>query len=123
MSVFEGMNARQLKMLFNALDMDGNGVLDRGDLAKLLSKVLEKSVTPAVLDTVFSEMDDNGNVDIDSDEFISFFGDRAGDLDDLSAAMPSKALDMHFSGADADGGSGGGNADIDLDEILSFFDV
>lgn len=74
MNLFDGMNKRQLKILFDALDVDGNGTLDRDEIGRLLSQVLSKAVTSVVLDTVFSEMDADGGGDVDLNEFTGFFG-------------------------------------------------
>jgi len=72
--LFDGMTKPQLKILFDALDVDGNGTLDREEVGRLLSNVLTTTVTPVVLDTIFSEMDDDGSGTVDLTEFCQFFG-------------------------------------------------
>lgn len=54
----EGMSTTQLKLLFDALDADKNGTLDRDEVKKLVETVLqEAAVTDAVMDSCFEEMD------------------------------------------------------------------
>jgi len=54
----EGMSTTQLKLLFDALDADKNGTLDREEVKKLVETVLqEAAVTDAVMDSCFEEMD------------------------------------------------------------------
>uniref|UniRef100_A0A7S3KYU2 protein-serine/threonine phosphatase n=1 Tax=Amphora coffeiformis TaxID=265554 RepID=A0A7S3KYU2_9STRA len=75
MNAFEDMSAQALKTLFVALDIDGNGTLDREEIARLIDQVMGMGhVSPEVLDLAFSEMDADGSGDVDFDEFIQFFG-------------------------------------------------
>lgn len=74
MEYFEGMNIRHMEILFNALDMDGNGTLDREEVGRLIDQVMLAKVSPDIVDLAFSEMDDDGSGAVDFDEFVAFFG-------------------------------------------------
>ena len=74
MEFFDGMNARHLEILFNALDVDGNGMLDRREVGRLINQVMLTNVSPDVVDLAFGEMDGDGSGAIDFDEFVAFFG-------------------------------------------------
>lgn len=74
MEFFEGMNTRHLEILFNALDVDGNGDLDHDEVYRLINQVMLTNVEPAVVDVAFKEMDGDGSGAVDFDEFVAFFG-------------------------------------------------
>ena len=74
MLAFEDMNSRQMKILFNAVDVDGNGTLDREEIRRLIKNVIDMDVTKSVIDLAFSEMDTDGSGDVDYEEFVTFFG-------------------------------------------------
>ena len=75
MNAFDDMEARHLRILFNAVDVDGNGSLDREEITRLIRNVIQMDdVSPDVVALAFSEMDADGSGDVDFDEFIQFFG-------------------------------------------------
>eukprot|EP00977_Amphora_coffeiformis_P005350 scaffold1143_cov177-Amphora_coffeaeformis.AAC.6 len=74
MSAFDGLQTEHLSMLFNAVDADENGTLDREEVTRLIKHVIHMDVTSAVVDLAFSEMDQDGSGDVDFEEFSQFFG-------------------------------------------------
>ena len=74
MNAFDDLETKHLKILFNAVDIDGNGTLDREEITRLIRNVIMMDVRPGVIDLAFSEMDIDGSGDVDIDEFIQFFG-------------------------------------------------
>lgn len=74
MTAFDDLDANHLKILFNAVDVDGNGTLDREEITRLIRNVIMMDVQPGVVDLAFSEMDIDGSGDVDLEEFIQFFG-------------------------------------------------
>ena len=74
------MNARHLLILFNALDVDGNGTLDKEEVGRLINQVMLTEVTPAAVDVAFGEMDGDGSGAVDFAEFLAFFGHTKGEL-------------------------------------------
>ena len=75
---FTGMNLRHLKILFSALDVDGNGTLDREEIERLINQVMLTNVSPDVVALAFEEMDTDHSGAVDFLEFVSFFGHQAG---------------------------------------------
>ena len=74
MNAFDDMDSQNLRILFHAVDLDGNGSLDRDEVTRLVRNVIQMDVSPAVIDLAFSEMDADGSGDVDEEEFIQFFG-------------------------------------------------
>ena len=74
MLAFEDLQARHLRILFNAVDVDGNGTLDREEITRLIKYVIDMDVSDEVVDLAFSEMDADGSGDVDFEEFVQFFG-------------------------------------------------
>lgn len=58
-----------LRGLFDDIDEDGSGVLDRGEIAELARKLLGKPLTKREIDAAMEEMDGDGNGEIDFEEF------------------------------------------------------
>jgi len=72
---FKGLKRDHLEMLFNALDVDNNGTLDKEEVERLISQVLKKgTVSPLLLETLWLEMDGDGSGAVDINEFATFFG-------------------------------------------------
>ena len=78
MDFFDGMNIRHLKILFNALDVDGNGTLDREEIGRLINQVMLTDVSADVVNLAFEEMDADGSGAVDFFEFVAFFGHHMG---------------------------------------------
>ena len=67
------MRDRWARLLYNTLDVDGSGSLDRGEVTTLISQILGEEATPSVLASAFSEMDADNSGEIDFSEFAQFF--------------------------------------------------
>jgi hypothetical protein len=63
-----GPNEEELRQLFDSIDTDGGGTLDREELAVLATK-LGQALGPAELEAAMAEMDADGDGDVDFDEF------------------------------------------------------
>lgn len=114
MELFEGMNTRHLAILFNALDVNGNGSLDRDEVGRLISKAMWSDILPAVVDMAFDEMDEDGSGEVDFEEFVAFFGHSQGvsELMELFQGLNKRHLKIIFNALDVDG-----NGSLDRDEI------
>ena len=60
------------RQLFEQIDVDGSGSLDREELADLAER-LGAALKPAELDEAMAEMDENGDNCIDLDEFMRWW--------------------------------------------------
>lgn len=67
-----GTSYRSLQDLFDAIDTDDSGFLDRMEVGELAS-VLGIELTEDELNVAFSEMDQNGNDRVDFEEFETWF--------------------------------------------------
>jgi len=72
----EGKDASELKVEFEALDVDNSGELDLSEVLALVQKVFGEDVDPKVVDACFGQMDEDGSKAVDFDEFCCFFGVR-----------------------------------------------
>ena len=60
--------------MFNALDVDGNGTLDREEIGRLINQVMLTNVNEDVVNIAFEEMDADRSGAVDFFEFVAFFG-------------------------------------------------
>jgi ribosomal protein L12E/L44/L45/RPP1/RPP2 len=63
---------RKLRALFDMVDADGSGELDREEVSRL-SKDMGAALSDAELDTAMSKMDQDGSGLVDFDEFRSWY--------------------------------------------------
>lgn len=77
-----------LAELFNKIDTDGSGYLDREEIAQL-SEELGKPLSKAELDDAMHSMDADGSGEVDLEEFISWFEEMkaAGKMPSWAAAL------------------------------------
>jgi calmodulin len=68
----ESPATQEARALFDEIDEDGSGALDRDEI-RVLAKRLGKKLTNAKLDAAMAEMDADGNGDVDFDEFLSWW--------------------------------------------------
>ena len=65
-------NYESLRDMFDAIDMDGNGTVDKEEFAQLLSDI-DIIMTEHELNETFSAVDTDGNMDVDFEEFQAFY--------------------------------------------------
>lgn len=68
----ESPATKEARALFEEIDEDGSGTLDRDEI-RILSRRLGKKLTSAKLDAAMAEMDEDGNGDVDFDEFLGWW--------------------------------------------------
>jgi ribosomal protein L12E/L44/L45/RPP1/RPP2 len=68
----EDEELRKLRALFDMVDADGSGELDREEVSRL-SKDMGAALSDAELDTAMSKMDQDGSGLVDFDEFRSWY--------------------------------------------------
>ena len=71
--------ANSLRALFDELDLDGGGTLDREEVSHLANK-LGKPLSIEALDSAMSEMDKDGGGEIDFDEFALWYTTSKSEL-------------------------------------------
>jgi Ca2+-binding EF-hand superfamily protein len=70
-SILRGAKYQHVEDLFNAIDMDGSGFLDKTEVGELAS-ILGIELTEEELTIAFKQMDQNGNDRVDLTEFESW---------------------------------------------------
>ena len=73
-----------LRTLFDEIDADGGGSLDRGEVAQMAEK-MGAAMSEHELDAAMAEMDEDGSGDVSFDELVKWFSERktASPLKDL----------------------------------------
>ena len=64
-------------ILFNEMDADGSGSLDRGEIEHLCER-LGKKMTSEQIDAAMVEMDEHKNGSVDADEFVHWWINHGG---------------------------------------------
>ena len=67
----------QALMMFEEVDKDGSGMLDR-DEVKLLCQKMGKNLSSKQIDAAMAEMDDDGGGEVDYEEFKKWWADQGG---------------------------------------------
>merc|ERR1719473_2591372 len=66
-----------IRRCFREFDRDGNGGIDKSELANVLQKLDKKEWTNARITKLFNAMDDNSDGQINYDEFIDWTFDNS----------------------------------------------
>ena len=66
----------QLRAVFNRIDVDGSGALDRSEITDLAMFFQEEPMTEEQLDKAMAEMDEDGSGEVEFDEFLSWWGKK-----------------------------------------------
>eukprot|EP01117_Protostelium_nocturnum_P009815 TRINITY_DN3503_c0_g1_i2.p1 TRINITY_DN3503_c0_g1~~TRINITY_DN3503_c0_g1_i2.p1 ORF type:complete len:391 (-),score=86.55 TRINITY_DN3503_c0_g1_i2:470-1642(-) len=80
------MNEEEIKKLFETLDTNHNGVIERDELISGL-RLLHLPTDPAMVDKFFDSADDNKDGVINEAEFLQFMNERKKDLRKLFDVM------------------------------------
>jgi hypothetical protein len=80
--------ASALRKVWNAVDIDGNGSLDRDEVRSVLKQMGWETITTARLDDVFEELDTDKSGGVDFDEFSTWF-----------LAQDTKSIEMTMIGS------------------------
>lgn len=75
-SIEPGSLEQRLQEVFDLVDTDASGHLDREELAALLDK-LDLEATPDEVEALFMELDHDGSGHVDFDEFLAWYEDAA----------------------------------------------
>jgi Ca2+-binding EF-hand superfamily protein len=92
---FKGKN---VKRMFDSIDADGNGSIDRKELGALLRKLgLIHMFSRQLLNDVFISIDSNANEELDFQEFMAFLQETDGKMANKThkAAGDSHLVHMH----------------------------
>ena len=72
-----------LMAAFASFDLDGNGVLDREEIASLLEGYDGERATQKMIDDILDEVDRDGNGTIEYDEFVLYMKGRVREIDTM----------------------------------------
>ncbi len=115
----DAADLERAKRIFEAIDLDRSGELDRGEIRELGAQ-LGAEMTEAELQSAMDEMDEDGNGEVDLDEFLAWWK-NARSSDSTWARMIARRerqekerewLNDLFDHIDADGGG-----TLDIEEI------
>ena len=73
---------RKAKELFDGIDKDGNGLLDKSEV-KTLFESMNLEVTDEQHDKAYREMDDDGNGEVDFDEFHEWYANHQHSIEKI----------------------------------------
>ncbi len=65
--------SEKVRQVFDTMDVDGNGTLDRGEISELGEAMMGESMTEEQLDVAMAVMDADGSGEVDFDEFFSWW--------------------------------------------------
>ena len=82
------------KELFEDMDADDSGLLDRKEVAQLYKKARGQKLSKSDLTAAMEEMDDDNSGEVDLSEFESWWSRNGGDLE----SQRSKAFTLVFQG-------------------------
>lgn len=112
---------QELRRLFNEIDNDGSGAIDKDELRAMLVK-LGKPSSDAMLERAIAAMDPDGDGEIDFDEFSKFWGQDGSGVDRLAKMEQSLSgmLNMRSpkGGAKATGGRARAATGVNLSAAL-----
>lgn len=100
---------RKLIAIFEELDVDKNGTLDKEEVARGFHKYYHESITKEEIDQIFERIDRNTNNSIDYTEFVIATVDK-------KKLLAKKNLESTFKLIDKDGSNF-----ITADELKEFF--
>ena len=90
---------QELRRLFNEIDTDGSGAIDKDELRAMLIK-LGKPSSDAMLERAMAAMDPDGDGEITFDEFKQFWGQDGSGVDRLAKmeqAVRAQAIPLSTS--------------------------
>ena len=70
MKEVEAKEEEEVRLVFDTIDLDGNGTLDRDELNTLAVRLLHRPLSDTELDECMEQMDDDGGGDVDFEEFL-----------------------------------------------------
>ena len=82
MTVEQERTYRKAKELFDGIDKDGNGLLDKSEV-KTLFESMNLEVTDEQHEKAYREMDDDGNGEVDFDEFHEWYANHQHSIEKI----------------------------------------
>ena len=66
----EATEEEDVRVVFDGIDLDGNGTLERGELDTLAQRLLHRPLSKKELDQCMKDMDEDGSGEVDFEEFL-----------------------------------------------------
>lgn len=112
--------SEHVRQVFDTMDVDGNGTLDRGEISQLGEAIMGETMTEQQLNVAMAVMDADGSGGVDFEEFLRWWMGMVK-MDEPSSPQPSPSsvqtssgkdsgIFAKFFGARRSGGEGGGTS-------------
>lgn len=75
----EAQEEADVRAVFDGIDLDGNGTLERNELDTLAQRLLHRPLSDKELDKAMSDMDEDGSGEVDFEEFLQWWRTEKGD--------------------------------------------
>eukprot|EP01043_Picozoa_sp_COSAG02_P052569 COSAG02_NODE_5683_length_4131_cov_2.397817_2_plen_785_part_00 len=85
--------SEKVRQVFDTMDVDGNGTLDRGEISELGEAIMGESMTEEQLDAAMAVMDGDGGGEVDFDEFLTWWMETVKRDEELPSTAQNLSLE------------------------------
>jgi hypothetical protein len=89
----EQQEEADVRNVFDGIDLDGNGTLERNELDTLAQRLLHRPLSDKELDQAMRDMDEDGSGEVDFEEFLEWWRSERGNADSPWAGLFADVLD------------------------------
>jgi hypothetical protein len=89
----EAQEEADVRAVFDGIDLDGNGTLERNELDTLAQRLLHRPLSKAELDKAMADMDEDGSGEVDFEEFLVWWRAERGNASSPWAGLFGDVLD------------------------------
>ena len=82
----------ELRSIFDMIDEDGGGVLDRDEITMLADYFTEDTMSDEQIDAMLADMDEDGSGEVDFEEFAAWWERRKNPIVDIKSPPKSKLV-------------------------------
>ena len=92
----EAQEEADVRAVFDGIDLDGNGTLERNELDTLAQRLLHRPLSDKELDKAMSDMDEDGSGEVDFEEFLQWWRTEKGDAKSPWAGLFAVRVHRNF---------------------------
>ncbi len=89
----EQQEEADVRNVFDGIDLDGNGTLERNELDTLAQRLLHRPLSEKELDKAMHDMDEDGSGEVDFEEFLEWWRSERGNANSPWAGLFADVLD------------------------------